>query len=249
MGGNGKYNGNGHHHPDEEDENKVVRLPTLAERARMRREEERRNRPPREPMINLPPVTKLLALSFILIHVALQFAPEPAQYWIYDHFGFVAGRYTGRAEFGWYALFAPVTYMFLHGGWMHLILNTFMTAAFGTGVERLMGPRRMLVFFLLCSLAAVLAQFAVSPFAADPVIGASGGLSGLFAAILVLMQKMGMGSAGRYGIWPFVALWVVISVLFGMMGAPGGGAVAWVAHLGGFAAGFLLLKPVMRYMK
>lgn len=249
MTGNGKYNGNGHHPPDDGENEKVVRFPSLAERDRKRREEQKRNRPPREPMINLPLAAKFLVLSFILIHLALQFVPEPGQYWIYDHFGFVAGRYTGRAEFGWYALIAPFTYMFLHGGWMHLILNTFMTAAFGAGVERLMGPRRMLVFFVLCSLAAVLVQFALSPFSTDPVIGASGGLSGFFAAILILMQKMGVGGAGRYGIWPFVALWVAISVLFGMMGAPGGGAVAWAAHLGGFAAGFLLLKPVMRYMK
>jgi len=139
--------------------------------------------------------------------------------------------------------------MFLHGSWTHLLLNTVMTTAFGAGVERLMGARRMIIFFVLCSLTAALIHFAVSPSSPNPVIGASGGLSGLFAAVLVMMQKMGMGGAGRYGIWPFVILWVGVSIMFGMMGAPGGGSVAWVAHIGGFLAGFIFLKPVMRYIK
>ena len=245
MDGNGKYNGNGQNH----DEEKIVHFPSPAERNRMRREQEIKNRPPHEPMINLPPATKLLAGSFLLIYIVIFFLPKPSQYWVYDHFGFVSGRYTGATEFELYALAAPLTYMFLHGGWMHTVMNTVMMAAFGTGVERLIGPRRMLALFTLCSLAAVLAQFAASPFSTDPVIGASGGLSGLFAAILVVLQKSGAGGTGRYGIWPFVALWIGVSVLFGMMEAPDGGTVAWVAHIGGFLAGFLFLKPVMRYMR
>lgn len=245
MDGNGKYNGNGQNH----DEEKVVPFPSPAERDRLRREQEKKNRPPREPMINLPPATKILAGLFLLIHGAVFFLPAPSQYWVYDHFGFVPGRYTGAAAFEWYALAAPLTYMFLHGGWVHVLMNTAMMAAFGTGAERLMGPRRMLAFFTLCCLAAMLAQFAASPFSTDPVIGASGGLSGLFAAILIVMQKTGAGGMGRYGIWPFVVLWIGVSVLFGMMGAPGGGSVAWVAHIGGFLAGFVFFKPVMRYVR
>lgn len=246
MEGNGKHNGNGH---DSGEEEKIIHFPSLAERDRLRRAQEKKNRPPREPMINLPPATKYLAAAFLLFHIAIQFLPEPAQYWVYDHFGFISARYTGEMPFDLYALAAPLTYMFLHGSWTHVLMNTVMTAAFGTGVERLMGPRRMLVYFVLCSVAAMLAQFAADPFSVDPVIGASGGLSGLFAAILVLMQKMGAGGTGRYGIWPFVLLWVGISVVFGMMEAPGGGSVAWVAHIGGFIAGFVFLKPVMRYLK
>lgn len=254
MVGNGKYNGNGSgngHEPHDHDEDvparKIVRFPTRAERQARKAVPV----PPREQMINLPRTTKILAASFLVIHIAVSFLlSSEQQYWVFTHFGFVPGRYTGTVPFDVTAIAAPFTYMFLHGGWSHVLLNTVMTAAFGTGAERLMGPRRMLVFFVLCSLAAALAQLAVTPFSDAPVIGASGGLSGLFAAIILVMQKMGMGGQGRYGIWPFVGLWVVITVLLGSMsGAPGGGNVAWVAHLGGFLAGFLLLRPVMRWIK
>lgn len=230
----GKHNGSGG-----EDRENVIRFPSRSGR----------RKECREPIINLPPATKALALSFLLIHFALQFAPGPLQYWVYEVFGFVPARYTGRAAFGWYAVADPLTYMFLHGGWTHVLLNTFMMAAFGTGAERMMGARRMLVFFTLCSIGGAFAHLAVSPFSTDPVIGASAGISGLFAAVLLMMQKAGMGGTGRYGIWPFVILWVAVSFAFGGMGAPGGGTVAWAAHIGGFLAGFLLLKPVMRYMK
>jgi len=245
MSHNGKYNGNGDHDEDE----KVVSFPSFAERDRLRRAEEKKNRPPREPMINMPPATKFLAASFLIIHVIIQILPAPTQFWMFDHFGFVPNHYTDASAFSLYALAGPLTYMFLHGSWTHLLLNTVMTTAFGAGVERLMGARRMIIFFVLCSLTAALIHFAVSPSSPNPVIGASGGLSGLFAAVLVMMQKMGMGGAGRYGIWPFVILWVGVSIMFGMMGAPGGGSVAWVAHIGGFLAGFIFLKPVMRYIK
>jgi membrane associated rhomboid family serine protease len=55
----------------------------------------------------------------------------------------------------------------------------------------------------------------------------------------------GLGSS-KYGIWPFVILWIAISLLFGLMEAPGGGTIAWAAHIGGFCAGFVFIKPVLR---
>jgi membrane associated rhomboid family serine protease len=260
MVGNGKYNGNGsgngHDHGDDPGEppaKKIIRFPTRAERQARKEAERKMGKPPsvHGPLINLPRTTKFLAGSFLLIHAVIAIFCNPEQrYWIYDHFGFMPARYTGAVAFGVTAIVAPFTYMFLHGGWSHVLLNTVMTAAFGAGAERFMGPRRMIVFFVLCSLAAALAQLAVMPFSEAPVVGASGGLSGLFAAIILVMQRMGMGGQGRYGVWPFVILWVGITVLLGSMGgAPGGGNVAWVAHLGGFLAGFVLLKPVMRWVK
>lgn len=251
MSTNGNHNGSGGETGDNESaEDTVVRFPSLAERDHLRREEEKRNRPPREPMVNLPPATKFMAVSFLFIHVFMQIAlSPPQQYWIYGHFGFVPGIYTGQEPFSVTAIAAPLTYMFLHGGWAHVIMNSVMMAAFGAGAERWMGARRMIVFFVLCSLSAAFIHFVLNPFSGDPVIGASGGLSGLFAAIIIMMQGMGAGSGSRYGIWPFVILWIVISILFGMMGAPGGGAVAWAAHIGGFLAGFVFLKPVMKYIR
>jgi membrane associated rhomboid family serine protease len=232
------YNGNGHDRNEElEDDDKIIRLPLQD------------NRPPphREPMFNLPPATKYLILALLVIHVAMQFTSPAEQDWIYTHFGFVAGSYTGHAPFSWMNVAAPLTYMLLHGNWLHVGMNSFMLAAFGAGVERLMGATKMLILFVFCGLAAVAVQFAYAPTLADPVIGASGGISGLFAAVLLMMQKGSYVQPGRYGIWPLVIIFIVMQAGFGSSGiGPGGGNIAWVAHIGGFLAGLVLLKPVIR---
>ena len=259
----GGYNGNGHD-PDEEDNDdnndNVIRMPTLAERDKLRREQEKqqkawqkeyRKNTPGEAFINLPPVTKFMVLAFITIHILIQIAANPVQqYEIFTRLGFIPAYYTGALPFSIWAVFAPLTYIFIHGSWGHLAMNSIMMTAFGTGMERLVGGRRMLVFFVLCSLGAAAFHLALNPFSEAPAIGASGGLSGMFAAILLLMQKNGMGGQGRYGIWPFVLLWVVISVLLGGTGIAGeSGTIAWAAHIGGFLSGFIFLKPVMKYVR
>ena len=201
---------------------------------------------PPAPFINLPPATKYFLLLLLLIHAGLSLLLSQAQQdWVYTHFGFVAGAYTGHAPFTLFALAAPFTYMLLHGSWAHVLINGAMLMAFGAGVERWLGGGRMLLFGAACGLASIAVQFALNPTTLDPVIGASGALSGLFAAILVLMHEQGLTSRGRFGLWPLIILWVVVSVVFGYTGAPDGSAIAWAAHIGGFAAGFLLL-PLFR---
>lgn len=200
-----------------------------------------------KPVINLPPVTKYALLIMLAIHIGVHYALSPVQqYWVYSHFGFVPADYTDGQALSLYAILGPFTYMFLHGNWMHIILNGAMVMAFGAGIERWMGGRKMLVFFLLCSLSAALVQFAVTPHSDNPVIGASGGLSGLFAAVMVMIQQSGRLPPSRFGVWPLVLVWIGISFVFGMFGAPDGSPIAWVAHIGGFIAGFIFLKPVMR---
>jgi len=164
-------------------------------------------------------------------------------------FGFVPADYTSGKAFNVAMLTAPVSYIFLHGSWVHLFLNTLMLIAFGTGVERQIGGKRMLVLFMLCSLFSVFVHFIFNMDSTEPVIGASGGISGLFAAIFLTIQKRGGGATGRYGILPFVAIFIVISVLFGMIEAPGGGVVAWAAHIGGFVGGLIFFKPVIKYIR
>lgn len=269
--GNGKYNGdgsgNGYHHENGDNdresgetednaEDNIVRIPTLAERDKARREQEKlekdlrkqyRKDHPGEPLINLPPVTKIFLIAFLAIHIITDLVISPVQqFWIINHFGFVPAVFTGAASFSVLNLLGPVTYIFLHGSWMHLAMNGLMMMAFGSGVERWMGSKRFLIFFIACSLVAVLIHFLTAPYTSNPVIGASGGLSGLFAAVLIMLQQMGRLPTGKYGILPFILLWVGISVVFGMLGGPDGSTVAWIAHIGGFLAGFVLLKPVMR---
>jgi membrane associated rhomboid family serine protease len=209
----------------------------------------RPSRERKEPLLNLPPVTKALTILIVVIQVVMTFLPDARVEWIYNHFGFVPARYAGDLPFGWPGLVAPFTYAFLHGGWFHIFVNGSMLMAFGSGVERLTGGKRMFVFFMLCSLAALPLQWILTPHLQEPVVGASGGLSGLFAAVILMMRASGAGFQGRYGLWPFVILWLVITIGTGMAGSPDGSAVAWAAHIGGFLAGLALLKPVMRWRR
>jgi membrane associated rhomboid family serine protease len=133
--------------------------------------------------------------------------------------------------------------MGLHGNWLHIIMNITMLMAFGTGVEQWYGAKKYIVFFILCGLFAIIPEFIIQPELQSPLIGASGSLSGLFAAILLILQRQGRLPTGKYGIWPFAMVWVGISVLFGLFGTQMAGApIAWLAHLGGFFAGYALTR-------
>lgn len=241
-----KNRGDGYGAPDT---GNIVPLPTLAERDAMRREKERmeaKHAPGQDasaPLINLPPLTKITLGIFIaahlLIHVAL---PLPQMEWVFTHLGFVPGRFTGALDFSAIALVSPLTHIFIHGSWLHLGMNTVMMAAFGSGIERWMGPKRMALFFLLCGLCGAALHFALNVDSPYPVIGASGALSGLFAAAILMLNRGRAEMGGRFGMLPFILLWIGITVGFGMMGSPDGSAIAWAAHLGGFLGGFVILK-------
>lgn len=199
--------------------------------------------PPTEPILNIPPVTKYL-LGFILsIHLIVTFALSDNQTnWAFTHLGFIPGRFTGNALFEPLALLTPITHMFFHGGWLHLAMNTIMLLAFGSGVERWIGGKKFIIFFVISGLFGVALHLVLNFDSYMPVIGASGGISGLFALALIMINRQHGGMTGKYGIWPFIGLWIGISVLFGFIGSPDGSEIAWAAHVGGFLGGFALIK-------
>lgn len=199
-----------------------------------------------QPFIRLPPFTKYFALLLIGVHLLLSSLSEPAQYWVIEHFGLTPAYYGGTLPLGWPAFAGPFTFTFIHGGWTHLLVNTVMLAAFGAGLEPWMGWKRLALLMFLCNCAAVLLQVAFDPHSLNPVIGASGGLSGLFAAAIIMMQERSDAAMGRYGYWPMIAVWVGASILFGVIGGPNGESIAWQAHIGGFLTGFALYKPIMK---
>lgn len=200
-----------------------------------------------EPLINMPPFTKYLLGILISIHLIMTFLFNHTQYeWIILNLGFIPGRFSGATAFEPLALLTPFTHMFFHGGWLHLGMNTIMLLAFGSGIERWMGGKKMCAFFIACGLFGVALHFALNSHSTIPVIGASGGISGLFAAALVMLNKNNIGMTGRFGLWPIAILWVAISVLFGFVDTPQIGVekeeIAWAAHVGGFLGGFAVLK-------
>jgi membrane associated rhomboid family serine protease len=149
-----------------------------------------------------------------------------------------------------------VTSMFLHGGWMHLIGNMLYLWIFGNNVEDAMGHGRFVAFYVLCGTAAALAQSVPDPDAIIPMVGASGAISGVLGAYLLLfpharvlvvipigiiLQTVRMPALFVLGFW-FV-LQIVSSLL---AGDQEGGGVAFAAHLGGFVAGLALIPLFKR---
>lgn len=199
--------------------------------------------PPSEPIISLPIGVKILSLVLIAIHAGTLILPPEKLYSLIYRFAFVPARYAGTPPFDPEAL-TIFTYMFFHGSWLHLMVNIGMLMAFGAGIEKVAGSGRFFALFLACGVLGAVTHFFFFMTSLDPMIGASGGISGLFGGVLRLMPG---GNSWRK-LFPLILLWVGISVFFGMFGAPGSDqGVAWTTHLGGFAAGLLLLEPICLY--
>ncbi|MGQ0457298.1 MAG: rhomboid family intramembrane serine protease [Hyphomicrobium sp.] len=142
-----------------------------------------------------------------------------------------------------------LTYMFLHGDWMHLISNMLFLWVFGDNVEDAMGHARFLAFYLLCGVAAGLAHAAMMPESGDALIGASGAVSGVIAAYLMLHPRVSVWVLAFKFIplritaaW-VLGFWIVLQVVM-LVGADAG-PTAWWAHVGGLIAG-AALAPLLR---
>ena len=149
---------------------------------------------------------------------------------------------------GWHTL---LTSMFLHGGWMHLIGNMWFLWIFGNNVEDSMGHARFALFYVLCGLAAAALQIAFQPSSGIPMVGASGAIGGVMGAYVVLYPRVRVHTAvvlgfyvSRFSVPASVMLgyWFLLQLVGGAIGLGRGAAgVAFWAHVGGFAAGVLLI--------
>jgi membrane associated rhomboid family serine protease len=138
-----------------------------------------------------------------------------------------------------------VSYAFLHGGWPHLFFNMFALYMFGPDVERLLGPRRFLTYYIVCVISAAAAQLLVERVVVGPLaptVGASGGIFGLLLAyglafphrrLMLLFPPIPMPA------WLFVTLYGLLELYLGVSGRDSG--VAHFAHLGGMVGGFALI--------
>lgn len=234
-------NGNGH------DDDNVTPFRGREERRVLLELRAANDEPRREPAINLPPGVKLLTFLLVIISGVCLLLPEDIFVEAVYSGGFVPARYTGGLPFGLAAVLSPVTYQFLHSGILHTAVNVVTLMAFGTGLERAMGFRKMLLLYLLSGIAGALLHLAVYPDLQGPLIGASGAISGLFGAVLLLLRDSGAMGQGLQRMGFFIGIYLFITIFFGFFGVPGSGmAIGWTAHLGGFFAGLLLYKPLMR---
>lgn len=145
--------------------------------------------------------------------------------------------------------------MFLHGGWMHLIGNMLYLWVFGNNIEDAMGHARFMVFYLLCGVAAVFAQALPDPQSQIPMIGASGAISGVLGAYLLLYPHARVLVAIPFGFYLHtmqikagwvLGFWFVMQLISSVANAGQQGGVAFGAHIGGFVAGMLLLPLFKR---
>ncbi|HZZ89435.1 MAG TPA: rhomboid family intramembrane serine protease, partial [Caulobacteraceae bacterium] len=146
-------------------------------------------------------------------------------------------------------------YQFLHGSWLHVIMNSVGVLAFGPPAARLFGTdarggAAFLAFYLVCGVLAGLGYLLVAGGDGDGAVGASGAVSGLMGAAARIIQGRGLiGSIFGRTTLTIAAAWVIVNVVFGVSGlTPGaeGVPVAWQAHLAGLAAGLLLVGPFAR---
>ena len=190
----------------------------------------------------MAPVTQVLLIATVGAYLVQMALPETVVTW----FALWPIRGSGYpADIG----FMPwqlVTYAFLHGGLFHLVFNMLGLYMFGSDIERVFGPRRYAIYYLVCVVTAGVAQLAVSlatnapPY---PTVGASGGVFGLLLAfglyfprrmVMLIFPPIPMPA------WLFVTLYGLLELYLGVTGTSQG--IAHFAHLGGMLGGFIMIR-------
>jgi membrane associated rhomboid family serine protease len=224
-----------------------------------------------QPILNLPPVVAAISAALVFVHVVRSVVDSDTDLQILTWLAFVPARYDsalserlplpgGEAADAW----TFVTYAFLHGDIVHLLVNLVWFLAFGSAVARRFGAVRFIAFFAVTAAAGALAHLITHFGEFAPLVGASAAISGAMAAAVRFAFEAGgpLGffrdgreSAYRVPAAPlgqalrnpqvivFLAVWFLLNLGFGIGSAPelfGNGTIAWEAHIGGLLAGLLL---------
>jgi membrane associated rhomboid family serine protease len=200
-----------------------------------------------------------VTIAFIAINVAVfvyqLLLPDAAAFKsFFARYALVPAEITARLD--WQTSATVITSMFMHGGWLHIIGNMLYLWVFGNNIEDSTGHVRFCFFYLLCGMAAATAQVFVSSDSTIPMVGASGAVSGVLGAYLILYPRARV--LMLIPIWIFfrivhvramyvIGFWFILQAVNGWlaMSRQDSGGVAWWAHIGGFLAGILLI-PVFK---
>lgn len=151
-----------------------------------------------------------------------------------------------------------VTPLFLHGGWVHTLMNAVAALAFGAPVARLFGPRPtgalvFFLFFLVCGALSCIGYVLAHPVSLVPVIGASGAVSGLMGAASRLIERPGeLGPMVSRNTIGMAVAFVIVNLIIGfvpVMPGTNGAGIAWEAHVAGYFAGLVLAGPFARFLR
>ena len=189
-----------------------------------------------------PVVTYLLiAINIVVFLLELNGGDRFIMEW-----SFIPRRFHADPAGAWPTVFSA---MFMHAGFAHIFGNMLYLWIFGDNVEDRFGKLPFLIFYLLCGIAATFAQYALNQTSGVPNLGASGAISGVLAAYLVLFPRgsvrvmMGLGRVVAMPAIVVIGLWIVIQLISGVgviTTRADTGGVAYAAHVGGFFAGLAL---------
>jgi membrane associated rhomboid family serine protease len=182
----------------------------------------------------------LIAVNFLFFFAELNGGDAFIQQW-----AFVPRRFLANPGGDFPTLF---TSMFMHAGWLHLLGNMLYLWIFGDNVEDRFGHIKFTIFYLLCGIAATFAQLAFSSGSNIPNLGASGAIAGVLGSYILLFPRSRVSVLMGRGVIPMpalavIGLWIVLQFVSGIgsiSNTAESGGVAYMAHIGGFIAGFVL---------
>lgn len=208
------------------------------------------------PSATRPIVTYLIILTCTLVFLYMSFLDSGRLERFVFTYGAIPATILGAGGSPMVKYSPLVTSMFLHGGWVHLIGNMLYLWIFGDNVEDLMGRVGFLIFYLVAGAAATLTHVVMSPHSTAPLVGASGAIAGVLGAYLVLFPRARIISLFFFGFFfrpvavPalfFLPVWFLMQFIFGLQSLHSDlTSVAWWAHVGGFAAGAVLVPVFAR---
>jgi membrane associated rhomboid family serine protease len=201
-----------------------------------------------------PYFTYLFIAVNVVVWLLLQGAGEPeALRASVTEYGAVPCEITGNCPVQGLSWGSLITSMFMHGSWEHILGNMLFLWVFGNNIEDSMGHLRFIVFYLVCGVAAALAHVFLAPNSQIPTVGASGAISGIMGGYILLYPTVRVRTFFPpfffFNLRAFMVLgyWILIQIMMGVvtLGPEAGeqGGVAFWAHIGGFVAGLILIKP------
>jgi membrane associated rhomboid family serine protease len=205
------------------------------------------------PVVN----TAIIGINILVYLLQLSQGPEIDRF-IYLY-GLVPARYSIPHVATYFTFFQQafslLSFMFLHGGFFHLLGNMWSLYIFGDNVEDRLGPLRYLLFYLTCGMASGFSHLLLNTGSNIPTIGASGAIAGVMGAYLILHPHSKILTLIPIIIFPwfveipaffFIGIWFILQVMNAAASQGGAGGIAWWAHIGGFIFGILFLKLALK---
>lgn len=205
-----------------------------------------------------PVVTRTIVAVCVVVQLAVAFGGSSVGAALAHHAGLIPARLMGTVPTlsgDVPAALTLVTALFLHAGWLHLLVNLSFLLWVGRHVEAVAGHWRFALLFLLGGLAGGLLQVAVEPGSTAPVVGASGAIAGVFGAYAMLFARRRAGARRVLGVsisgealtalW-YLATWIALQFMTALAFNTGAGGVAIWTHIGGFVVGLIAARSLAR---